>query len=170
MIRTHAHAHPTVDTAAPAAQALRSRPSMPVRLPALLGLLAGVVLPVALGIGAAHARSEYQGVTAIVAVPVSGGLSARADEPAGVGILVGEINAQRGKSWVPFRGPLSSCAVRLTLYAQDRRVARLVLDRNRLVEFASASDTTGVAREVGSSELGGVRRLVAKVKSQSNCR
>jgi len=53
------------------------------------------------------------------------------------------------KLWKPFRGKTSSCAVCFSLYENDKRVARLVLDGNNLIEFAPASDSSRVAREVG---------------------
>lgn len=87
----------------------------------------------------------------------------RADDPKGVLILMDEVNAERRRQWLPFRGKLGTCAVRLTLYKGDSRVARLVLDDERFIEFASASDTTGYSREVARGELKGVRRLAAKV-------
>ena len=118
---------------------------------------------------AALARSEIEGVTAIVVAPASGGLSVRADEAEGVKILMREINAERPKLWKPFRGKLSSCAVRFSFFEQDRRLARLVLDGNRLIEFEPASDTTGSVREIGSFDLAAVRRLASKVKDQRSC-
>jgi hypothetical protein len=130
----------------------------PVLFVALAALFAG-----------AQARSEFDGVTAIVVTPASGSLSARADEPAGVRILMQEINAERRRQWLPFRGKLSTCAVRLTLYKQDSRVARLVLDGNEFIEFASASDSSGYSREVARGELTAVRRLAGKVKSPGSC-
>lgn len=126
-----------------------------------------VMLALAASCAGVHARPEFEGVTAIVATRVSGGSSVRADEPEGVRILMEEVNAERRRQWLPFRGKLGTCAVRLTLYKQDSRVARLVLDDERFIEFASASDSTGYSREVARGELKGVRRLAAKVAPSS---
>ena len=119
--------------------------------------------------GFAVARSEIEGVTSIVVTPASGGSSAQADEPEGVRILMREINQQRPKLWKPYRGKLSACAVRFTFFEQDRRLARLVLDGNELIEFEPASTSVGSAREVHPSELAGIRRLASKVKDQRSC-
>ena len=117
----------------------------------------------------AVARSEIEGITAIVVTPASGGSSAQANEPDGVKILMQEINEQRPKLWKPYRGKLGPCAVRFTFFEQDRRVARLVLDGNELVEFEPASATVGSSRVVYPSELAGIRRLASKVKDQRSC-
>jgi hypothetical protein len=117
----------------------------------------------------AQARPEIEGVTAIVVSPAAGGLSTRADEPEGVKMLMGEINTERQKLWKPFRGSLSTCAVRFAFYDQDRRIARLVLDGSSLIELAAASDSAGLVREVNRSDLPAVRRLAARVKSPSAC-
>jgi hypothetical protein len=117
----------------------------------------------------ALARSEIEAVTSIVVTPASGGSNAQADEPEGVKILMREINEQRPKLWKPYRGKLGPCAVRLTFFEQDRRVARLVLDGNQLIEFEPASTSVGSAREVHPSELAGIRRLASKVKDQRSC-
>lgn len=126
-------------------------------------LLAGVC-------ASALARSQIEGITAIVVAPASGGgSSAQANEPEGVGILMREINEQRPKLWKPYRGKLSPCAVRFSFYEQDRRVARLVLDGNALVEFEPASTTVGSAREVHGSELTAARRLASRVRDPKAC-
>jgi hypothetical protein len=126
-----------------------------------------VMLALAACCASVQARPDFEGVTAIVATPASGGSSVRADDPKGVLILMDEVNAERRRQWLPFRGKLGTCAVRLTLYKGDSRVARLVLDDERFIEFASASDTTGYSREVARGELKGVRRLAAKVAPSS---
>jgi hypothetical protein len=137
----------------------------------LFGRICSLAICVALA-GAANtavARPAIDSVTVIVVAPASGGLSTKIDEPERVKTLMKEINTERQKLWKPFKGKLSSCAVRFAFYEQDRRLARLVLDGNDLIEFAAASETTGFAREVARSELDAVRRLASKVKSQSSC-
>jgi hypothetical protein len=117
----------------------------------------------------ACAVSEIEGVTEIVAAPLSGGLNLRIDDADNVKVFMREVNAERRKLWKPFRGKASACAVRFSFYAQERRMARLVLDGNQLIEFMPASDTTGWGREVARLDLAGVRRLAAKVKSPGAC-
>jgi hypothetical protein len=130
---------------------------------ALLVSLAGFSTAVA-------ARSQFTDVTAIVVAPASGGINARVEEPEAVKLLMHEINAERQKLWKPFRGKLSTCAVQLTFYQNDHRLARLILDRSSLIEMEPASTSFGSVRELYSSDLGAVRRLASKVKSQSSCK
>ena len=128
------------------------------------------VLLVAVGSSSASdGRPEIEGVTAVVVTPVSGGSSTRLEEPEGVAVFMREVNAERPKLWKPFRGRLSSCAVRFSFFAQDHRVARIVIDQNQLIELAAASDTTGFVRDVGRSEVPRIRRLASYVKSQGSC-
>jgi hypothetical protein len=134
----------------------------------MCGLVA--IAAVTLGaLGGAHARSSIDNVTSIVAQRVSGGLAARSDEPAAVAAVMREVNAERGKSWQGYRGKLGPCAVRLTLFEQDRRVGRLVLDGNNLIELTGASESSGVARELFRSDLPALRRFAAKAQSASGC-
>jgi len=116
------------------------------------------------------ARSEIEGVSAIVVAPAAGsGLSVRADDPEAVKNLMREINTERKKLWKPFKGKPSACAVRFAFFDQDRRIARLVLDGNDLIEFAPASDSTGSAREVSRFEMAAVRKLASKVTKPGSC-
>jgi hypothetical protein len=131
---------------------------------AVLALAAAALLSA----GAAQARSTYDGVTAVVAQRASGGSWARADEPAAVEGLMREINGERSRSWVPYRGKPGECAVRLSFYAGERRVGRLLLDGNDLIESTGVSDTTGVVREIARTDLKAVRRLAFKVQG-SGC-
>ena len=135
-------------------------------------LISRLALPVALaGVAAgAFARSDIEGVTAIVVAPAAGsGLSVRADDPEAVKNLMREINGERKKLWKPFKGKPSACAVRFAFFDQDRRIARLVLDGNDLIELAPASDSTGSAREVSRFELVAVRKLASKVTKPGSC-
>jgi hypothetical protein len=134
------------------------------------GRWAALVLAVAalMPTATAQARSSYDGVTAVVAQRASGGSWARADEPAAVEPLMREINRERGGSWVPYGGKPGTCAVRLSFYAGERRVGRLLLDGNQLIESTGVSETTGVVREVSRADLKAVRRLAAKVQG-SGC-
>lgn len=136
----------------------RSTLSIVVLLCALLG-----------GCSAAQARQEYVGVTTVFAAAVSGTMSARVDEPSHVAALVQEVNAQRRKSWQSFRGRPGPCAVRLTFLAGDRRIARLILDGDELLELGS-SETSGHKRPLGAFDLPAARRLASRVKRQSECR
>jgi len=131
--------------------------------------LSAVLLVAASSSRAADGRPEIEGVTLVVVTPVSGGSSARVEEPEGVTVFMREINAERQKLWKPFRGKLSSCAVRFSFFALDRRVARIVLDGNQLIELAPASDATGFARDVGRAEVPRVRRLASYAKNQGSC-
>jgi hypothetical protein len=80
-----------------------------------------------------------------------------------------EVNAERDKQWQGYRGKLGACAVRLSFFEQERRVGRLVLDGNNLIEFTGATETNGVVREVPRYEMRAVRRFAANVQSQAGC-
>jgi hypothetical protein len=119
--------------------------------------------------GAAPAREAYDGVTSINARAVHGTLSADTREPARIATLMEEINAERRKSWTSFRGTPGPCAVRLTFGADGRRVGRLVLDGDTLLELDS-SERSGFQREVSSFELDQTRRFARRAQNPTDCR
>ena len=117
----------------------------------------------------AAAREPYQGVSVVVVQRVAGGGSGtRLDDAAQVKSIVDEVNAERGKLWNAWRGKLGPCAVRIVFGDGERRVGRLVLDGNQLIELAGASESTGMARELMRFDLGNVRRAAARVQG-SGC-
>ena len=118
----------------------------------------------------AQARPAIEGVTVIIAARPSGGSSARAGEPEAVAKLMAELNAEQAKNWRPFHAKLGACAVRLTLYAGDERLARYVIDADMLVAYDGTSATSGLFREVGRYDLRAIRHLAAKVQDPKVCK
>lgn len=118
---------------------------------------------------AAQAREPYEGVTSINARAVHGTLSADTREPERIATLMQEINAERRKPWKSYRGTPGPCAVRLTFGAGGRRVGRLVLDGDLLLELES-NEKSGHQREVSSFDLDQTRRFANRAKNPSDCR
>jgi len=119
--------------------------------------------------GAAPAREPYEGVTSIHVRAVHGTLSAEVDDAQRVATLMQEINAERRKTWTSFRGTPGPCAVRLTFAAGGRRVGRLVLDGDTLLELDSA-EKSGHQRAVSSFELDQTRRFAKRAQNPTDCR
>lgn len=133
---------------------------MTMRLPITL-LLAGAA-------ALAQARPEISGVTAIVAARASGGSSSRVGPADGLDKVMAELNAEQGRTWGSWRGKPGPCAVRLTLYAGEERVARFQFEDDTLVSLDASGGMS--AREVGRSALPAVRRLAARVQDAKTCR
>lgn len=129
----------------------------------------GAAVLLALLAAAAQARDTYEGVTSINARAVHGTLSADTREPQRIATLMQEINAERRKTWKSFRGTPGPCAVRLTFGADGRRVGRLVLDGDLLLELES-NQKTGYQREVSSFDLDATRRFANRAKNPTDCR
>jgi hypothetical protein len=118
----------------------------------------------AAALGAAQARSTYDGITVVSIQRASGsGSPLNITEAGAVSKIMDEINRQRSGSWEVHRGEPTRCAVRLTFVAGDRRVARLWLDGSRLVEPSGISDDKGYGRTLGSGDLRQTRRYASQV-------
>jgi hypothetical protein len=137
-----------------------------MRLPCRDAPVAALLLLLA---AAAPAREAYEGVTSIHARAVHGTLSADTREPERIATLMAEINAERRKTWTSFRGTPGPCAVRLTFAAGGRRVGRLVLDGDTLLELES-NEKTGYQREVSSFDLDQTRRFAKRAQNPTDCR
>ena len=118
--------------------------------------------------GVAQAREEYTDVTAVVAEAVHGAMELRVEDPEKLKVLMQEINAVRRKSWGAYQGKLASCAVRLTFFSADRRVGRLVVQGNELLELG-VNQTSGYKRELGTFDAPSARRLAARIRRPSEC-
>lgn len=132
----------------------------------LLRLAAAGALLVA---GLAGARSEYDGVTAVVVEAVNGSLERRVDDAGQVATIVQEINSVRRKSWSSYQGRLGACAVRIGLHGASGRVGVLVLQGDELIELG-ASRTSGYKRELGNFEAPVTRRLAARIRKPGDCK
>jgi hypothetical protein len=118
----------------------------------------------AAGLAGAQARSTYDGITVVSIERASGSGSTLNISDAGkVQTIMDEINRQRSGSWEVHRGEPTRCAVRLTFVAGSRRVARLWLDGNRLVEPSGIADDKGYGRTLGGGDLRQTRRYAAQV-------
>jgi hypothetical protein len=118
----------------------------------------------AAGLAGVQARSTYDGITVVSMQRASGsGTTLNISEAGAVEKLMDEINRQRSGSWEVHRGEPTRCAVRLTFVAGSRRVARLWLDGDRLVEPSGIADDKGYGRTLGSGDLRQTRRYAAQV-------
>lgn len=116
----------------------------------------------------AQARPEITGVTAVVAARASGGSSSRVGPADGLARLMDELNAEQGRTWRSWRGKPGPCAVRLTLYAGEERVARFQFEDDTLIAFEASGGMS--AREVGRHAMPAVRRLAGRVQDSKTCR
>lgn len=131
---------------------------------------AAVLLALAFGAaGGAAAKTEYTGVTAVVAEAVHGAAERRIDDPAQVAVIVEEVNAVRRRSWSSFQGKLLNCAVRLSFHGPDGRVGALVLQGDELIELG-ASRSSGTRRELGTFDAPTMRRLAAQIRKPGSCK
>ena len=136
----------------------------------LLRRRAALALALALGLaGASFAKTEFDGVTVVVADAVHGAAERRVDDPEQVATIVEEVNAVRRKSWSSWQGKLANCAVRLSFHGADGRVGALVLQGDELIELG-ASRTAGTRRELGNFEAPVTRRLAARIRKPSDCK
>lgn len=125
---------------------------------ALVALLCIATLP------AAVARSTYEGITVVSIQKASGsGSPLNITEEGALRKVMDEINDQRRGSWEVHRGEPSRCAVRLTFMAGSSRVARLVLDGDRLIEPSGISDDKGYGRSLMGGDLRQTRRYASQV-------
>lgn len=135
-----------------------NRPALLPSARVLAALLGAAILP------GAVARSTYDGITVVSIHRASGsGSPLNVSEAGAVRKVMDEINGERSGSWEVHRGEPSRCAVRLTFVAGDRRVARLLLDGNRLIEPSGISDDKGWGRTLSGGDLRATRKLAAQV-------